>query len=157
MVGDVRVADRAKIDRIGGAQPGQPVRRHETAVLAVPVGAPVIVVDGQPEATVARRHGVQHFQAGTDHLGADAISRDGGDAVFSHRLVSFFPDVSNRAIAGNSAQQQVSETICANRRNSPAGLCRSIVSPGGTMNSTANPTVGSGSAFLMACGELAAP
>ena len=42
------------------------------------------MVDDQREVAVARGDGVQHFQAGADDLGADAVGGDGGDAVFAH-------------------------------------------------------------------------
>ena len=98
------IADRAEIDRVGGAQPGEPVRRHELAVPAIPVGTPVVVVDDQLESAVARGHGVQHFEAGADDLGADAVGGNGGDAVLAHgRYPRPAMDLSRRTRVGNVA------------------------------------------------------
>ena len=42
------------------------------------------MVDDQLEAAVARGDRVQHFEAGADHLGPDAVGGDGGDAMLAH-------------------------------------------------------------------------
>ena len=76
--------DGAEIDRVGRPQPGQPVGRHELAMLAVPVRTPVVVIDREFELAVLGGDRFQHFQAGGDDLGADAVGGDGGDAVRAH-------------------------------------------------------------------------
>ena len=81
MVGDVRVAHGAEIDRVRRAQPGQPVGRHEHAVPAVPVRAPVVMVHDDGEGAQLRHDRVQHLQPRADDLGADAVGGNGGDTV----------------------------------------------------------------------------
>ena len=84
VIGDVGVAHGPEIDRVRHAQPGQGVGRHEHAMAAVMVGAPIIAGDLQAEATVARGQRLQHFQAGVDHLRADPVAGDGSDVVGAH-------------------------------------------------------------------------
>ena len=87
VVGDVGIADGAEIDRVRGAQPGHRVGRHEAAMLAVVVRAPVVVRHLQREAAVARGDRVEHLEPGADHLRANAVGGYRGDAVLGHGSV----------------------------------------------------------------------
>src|SRR5262245_49617426 len=83
MVGDLRVADGAEIDRVEAAQGRGPVRGHQDAVLAVIIGAPREFLDGKTKPAVALGGDPQHLEArGNDFL-ADAVARNGSDPVFA--------------------------------------------------------------------------
>jgi hypothetical protein len=86
MVGDLLVADGAEIDGVELAQGGKPVLRHHPAVLAVVVGTPGEILDGEAEAAVALLDDAHDLEPGGDHFLANAVRRYGGDPVFTHGM-----------------------------------------------------------------------
>src|SRR5262249_15378749 len=77
-------AGRAGPDGGVAADPVEAVRRHEGARALVAPGAPVEMVEGEREAAVASDARLQGLHAGGNHLGADAVARNGGDAIAAH-------------------------------------------------------------------------
>ncbi|MNS96901.1 hypothetical protein D3C72_1312190 [compost metagenome] len=86
VVGNLVVAGRAEQDRILVAQRVQAVGGHHHAVLAVVVAAPVKVFELEAEVRARGRQGFHHLAASRHHLLANAVARDGCDAVSLHGL-----------------------------------------------------------------------
>ncbi len=84
MVGDLRIADRAEIDRVEPAQRIEPVLGHHAAVLAIIVRAPGEGLDREAEAAVARLDRLHHLEPRRDDFLADTVRRDGGNLVLAH-------------------------------------------------------------------------
>ena len=84
VVGHVGRAGRAEQDGVVALDQVEAVLGHERAGLLVALGAPVEMIEGDGEAAVALGARLQHLDAGGDHLGADAVPGDGGDAKRSH-------------------------------------------------------------------------
>ena len=55
--------------------------------LLVVVRTPLEMIEDQTKTAVALGTQGEHLDAGGDHLGADAVSRDGGDPVLAHELL----------------------------------------------------------------------
>jgi hypothetical protein len=70
------------------AQRVEAVGRHHLAVRAVPVAAPAEVLELEAEAVGGRGEGLQDLAARGDHFLADAVTRDGGDAISLHGVLS---------------------------------------------------------------------
>ena len=87
MVGHVGGADGAEIKRIEVAQLVVAAGRHHDAVLLVIVRAPVEVGHVELEAAVARGAGLEHLEAGRDHLRPDTVAGNGGDLVGAHHWI----------------------------------------------------------------------
>src|SRR5258706_8971184 len=106
MVRDLRMPGRAEQDGIVLPDQVPAIRGHHATVPFVVLAAPVEVVNREPEAPLARRDGVEHLDAGRDHLGADAVARDGRDRVGLH-------DGSPKVVAAGFAAQSRSWTACS--------------------------------------------
>ena len=90
VVGDIRSADCAEIDRIGGAELREAVLRHQAADAAVALGTPIIALDPEAEGAVTGGERVENLEPGVDDLRADAVRGDRGDQVLAHgRIVRF--------------------------------------------------------------------
>ena len=85
MVWHVGRADRTEENCVMGFQPVQTILRHHPAMRLVIVRTPVISRDIKGEAAVARREGLQDPNTGIDHLGSDAIGRNGCNLVILQR------------------------------------------------------------------------
>ena len=83
MVGHLLAADGAEEDGVELAQLLEAALGDVVPVLQVVVGAPREALHLEPE-VAARRDRLEHLQPGGDHLGPDAVARDGRDAVGAH-------------------------------------------------------------------------
>ena len=84
VVGHVGRAGRAEQDGVVALDQVEAVLRHEGAGLLVALRAPVEMVEGEREAAVALGAGLQHLDARGDHLLADAVAGNGGNAIGAH-------------------------------------------------------------------------
>ena len=88
MIGNILRPHRPKINRIRLFQGLQRPRRHEHAMLAEIGRAPVIMVHLKFEPAIPARQSIKRLQPGGNHLGANAVSRNGCDAVAAHGSIS---------------------------------------------------------------------
>ncbi len=86
VVGHVGRAHRAEENGVEILDLVAPVLRHEGAGPLVAVRAPVEGGDVEGEASIAPGQRLKRLQPRRDHLGADAVGRDGGDPVGPHRI-----------------------------------------------------------------------
>src|SRR6185503_6914290 len=84
VIGHVGRAGGAEQDGVVALDQGEAVLGHERTRLLVALRAPVEMVEGDLEAAIPPGAGLQRLDAGRDHLLADAVSGDGGDAQLSH-------------------------------------------------------------------------
>jgi hypothetical protein len=84
VVGHVGGAGRAEQDGVVLADQVEAVLRHERARLLVALRPPVEMIERNREPAVAPGAGAEHLDPGCNHLGADAVARNGGDAVCAH-------------------------------------------------------------------------
>ena len=79
VIGDIRGADRAKVDRVEFLQSGERIRRHHHAVFAVIRGTPVEGFDIELHVAQALLQAFERLNAGGDDLGADPVGGNGRD------------------------------------------------------------------------------
>src|SRR5262249_41376387 len=83
MVGDRGPADGAEEDRIMPGNTRETVGGHHAAGALIEIAAPVELFPGEPEAVTLRRR-FEHLARRGDHLLADAVALDHGDAKSGH-------------------------------------------------------------------------
>jgi hypothetical protein len=84
VVGNVRMAGRAKQDRVVVSDLIAAVLRHHPTVLLVVLASPIEVIEGELHIALPLGECLQHFYSGRDHFRADPIPRDGGDFISLH-------------------------------------------------------------------------
>ena len=102
VVGNVGHAGRAEQDGVVAFDQVAAVFGHERAGLLVALRAPVEVIEGNREAAVALGAGLQHLDAGRDHLLADAVARNGRNPKRAHVRFPILPLYVGSALNVNS-------------------------------------------------------
>ena len=87
VIGNVRVAGRAKQNGVHAAQGIQAVGGHHLAMGAVPIAAPSKGCEFKPKVALRLGQSGQDLLAGGDDLFANAVSRDASDAVGFHAVL----------------------------------------------------------------------
>ena len=84
MIRHVGRTHRTEVDRVERAQQLVAAGRHHGTLAPVALRAPVEPLDLEREPAIARGASRQHLEPGLDHLGPDAIARDGRDPICAH-------------------------------------------------------------------------
>ena len=84
VVGNVRMACRAKQNRVVLADHIPAILGHHAAVLLVVLAAPIEMIDLERKAAIPFGDCGQDLDAGRDHLPADTVARDRRDCVGFH-------------------------------------------------------------------------
>ena len=85
MIGHLRRADRAEIDRVMILDVLAAVRRHHQAGLAIIIGAPIELVEAPFHPALALGDRFQDLEAGRNDLLADAVARNDRDPIAPHK------------------------------------------------------------------------
>src|ERR1700722_9511609 len=103
VIGHLRRADRAEIDRVMALDLLAAVRRHHEAGLAISVRAPIELIEAPFQPAVALGDRLQDLEAGRNDLLADAVAGNDRDPIAPHGWVPGFQEA---ALAAERAFQR---------------------------------------------------
>ena len=98
MVGHLRRADRAEIDRVVVLDPIEAVGRHHQAGRAIEVRSPVEAVEGEFDPALALGDRRERLEAGGNDLLADPVARNDRDPIAPHETIRIVPSPGMRGV-----------------------------------------------------------